>query len=763
MADSWGGTAGSLGRWQAYVNAWVLSENDTHATIRCQAFFHSINWGFDVYGNGTAYVDGEGAYSGTVTMYSPYGGTVTQLVATKDLTVAKGGSGRNVWCSATINVTGGYENGSSSAGVNVWVGQRAYYQPHPPRDCSLQRVSDTQQRIKWSPDYTGMDGGYPWAGVYVDRRTDDGSWVNIADVSWDVTNYTDNSTKAGHKYEYRLCAHGPGGNSKHVACGTTYTTPSAPSRVESVKGGATKVTLRVYGAWAYADSWDVQRSANGGSTWTAISAVAEEKGSARLDLRDESAPAGTVVYRVRAKRGSLASAWVKSNSVTTITPPLAPKVTADSVVPTGAAANVSWVPNHPDGSAQSAAQLELVGSETITKPYTTEKGASVTLAKGSWKARVRTKGLHADWGEWSGYVPIVVADYPQCWVASPATDGVLIDAVPLTVQVDAADETGIAQASLTLAEVGGATVATADVTDLKPVSFGSYATIRNGIDYLLTLTVKGGSGLSKKATRRFKTHWAEPAIPVVSLSYDDALACHVKARNGLSAYEIEQTVLVGPMTVDEESSELSMLGTITADGSALALGSASRCSAFTVERVAYGADAVIGRGMLDSQETIDRVPPLNTDYEYRVTGYAENGTSSQITAVANVFAHGMALNFGQDASIVLVLDYNGDYSTSSQRSVETYHFADGGENGDLPVSYMLDELDKKTSLSWEMERNGHDEFMRVMDEQWRGWWRGHAGERAYGPMDFGLSVKKPGVWKGSADLTHNVFEEPING
>lgn len=457
------------------------------------------------------------------------------------------------------------------------------------------------------------------------------------------------------------------------------------------------------------------------------------------------------------------SAWVKSNSVTTITPPLAPKVTADSVVPTGTAVTVSWVPNHQDGSAQSAAQVEFSGSETITKTYTTTKSASVSLAKGSWKVRVRTKGLHADWGTWSGYIAIVVADYPQCWVAYPATDGVLIDQVPLTVRVAATDETGIAQATLTLAEVGGATVATADVTNLKPVSFGSYATIRNGIDYLLTLTVKGGSGLSKTATRRFKTHWAEPAFPDVSLSYDDALACHVRVRNGLSSYEIEQTTLVGPMAVDEESSELSMLGTITADGSALALGIASRCSAFTVERVAYGADAVIGRGMLDSQETIDRVPPLNTDYEYRVTGYAENGTSSQITAVANVFAHGMALNFGQDASIVLVLDYNGDYSTSSQRSVETYHFADGGENGDLPVSYMLDELDKKTSLSWEMERNGHDEFMRVMDEQWRGWWRGHAGERAYGPMDFGLSMKKPGVWKGSIDLTHNVFEEPISG
>ena len=541
------------------------------------------------------------------------------------------------------------------------------------------------------------------------------------------------------------------------------TTPSAPSRVEAVKAGATEVTLRVYGAWAYANAWEVQRSTDGGSTWAAITASTEGEDPAWLDLHDKAAPAGTVVYRVRAKRGSLASSWAKSNSVTTITPPLAPKVTADSVVPTGTAVTVSWVPNHQDGSAQSAAQVEFSGSETITESYTTAKSASVSLAKGSWKVRVRTKGLHADWGAWSGYVAVVVADYPQCWVASPATDGVLIDQVPLTVQVAATDETGIAQATLALAEVGGAAIATADVTNLKPVSFGSYATIRNGIDYLLTLTVKGGSGLSKTATRRFKTHWAEPATPEVSLSYDDTLACHVKVRNGLSSYEIEQTTLVGPMTVDEVSNELSMLGTITVDGNALVLGSASRCSSFTVERVSYGGDAVIASGVLDSQETIDRIPPLNTDYEYKVTGYADNGTSSQVATGANVFAHGMALNFGQDASVALVLDYNGDYSTSSKRSVETYHFADGGENGDLPMSYMLDELDKKTSLSWEMKRDDHDKYMRVMDEQCKGWWRGHAGERAYGPMEFDMSVKAAGIWKGSASITHNVFEEPING
>ena len=278
-----------------------------------------------------------------------------------------------------------------------------------------------------------------------------------------------------------------------------------------------------------------------------------------------------------------------------------------------------------------------------------------------------------------------------------------------------------------------------------------------------TVSVTGGSGLSKTATRRFRTHWAEPATPEVSLSYDAALACHVKAGNGVSSYEIEQTTLVGPVSADEANGELPMSGTFTVDGDAIVIGNAPRCSSFTVERVAYGGIAVIASGMLDSQETIDRIPPLNTDYAYRVTGYADNGTSSQATAEANVFAHGMALNFGQDASTALVLDYNGDYSTSSKRAVETYHFADGGENGDLPMSYALDELDKETSLSWEMGRDGHDAYMRIMDEQWKGWWRGHAGERAYGPMDFDMSVKAPGVWKGSASVVHNVFEEPING
>jgi hypothetical protein len=169
-----------------------------------------------------------------------------------------------------------------------------------------------------------------------------------------------------------------------------------------------------------------------------------------------------------------------------------------TVVATGSQVAVSWVPNHPDGSQQTAAQVEFSGPSAITESVTTAKSIKKSLAKGSWRVRVRTKGLHADWGAWSDYVPFVVADYPSCWVASPATDGVLIDSVPMTVQVSASDETGIANATLTLSEVGGATIATADVTSMKPVELGSYTTIKNGIDYLLTLTVTGARACRKR-------------------------------------------------------------------------------------------------------------------------------------------------------------------------------------------------------------------------------------------------------------------------
>ena len=763
-----------LNRWyRGYISvdsAWNV--DDTTRRIRVTAAIddkYAAEYGthYDALVNGKTYRSYD-------VLLNNYGNWATRSSVTFDVDVPRNGEDWD--CAVQVHVYGKvYANYYGSAGGDAWatvytkVPQRGYSQPNTPKDCKLERVSDTSQSITWKPDYTDMNGAYPWDGVYVDRRTDDGSWVNIADVSRDRENYSDTSTAAGHKYEYRLCAHGPGGNSEHVSVGATYTTPNAPTRVEAVKAGASEVTLRVYGAAAYANAWAVQRSTDGGSAWKDIATTSEGEDPAWLDLHDKSAPAGTVVYRVKAMRGSLASAWAKSNPVTTITPPLAPKVTGlQSVYPRhdNTTNMFSWTPNHPDGSAQSAAQVEFTHPDGTVSTVGIESSASrcafVAKYNGSWKVRVRTKGLHADWGAWSPYAAFLVADYPSCWVESPGTDGVLVDSVPMTVKVSASDETGIASATITLSEVGGAIVATSDITDLKPVEFGSYATVKNGIDYLITLTVTGGSGLSKTATRRFKTHWAEPATPVVTVTYGDDLTCHVKVENGVSAYNVEETTLIGPMAYDEDTGEIPMLGTITCDGDELVLGAAAKCVGFVVERVLDEGNHVLTSSLLDAQETIDRVPPLNSDFKYRATGTAANGTSSFSEAKANLHAECMTLNFGQDASTLLKMELDAEYSTSATRSFNSFHFADGMASGGLPQSYALNESDLATSASCTLTRDGHDLFRRIMRTQWQGWWRGLAGERAFGAMTFNESTKSAGLWSASAKVEHDVFEEPSN-
>lgn len=758
-------------RWyRAFIDTYsVTNVNDTTARVSIGVALEAkyiAQYGVRL----EAYVNGRCVAGQDVVLnnYGDWGRAAT--LAPLNVDVPRNGSSWN--CSVQVRAYGKTVNGYGSAGGDVWataymgIPQRGYSKPNPPKGCSFARVSDNQQKLSWQGDYTGMDGAKPWAGVYVDRRTDDGNWVNIADLSWDVTNYTDNSTSANHKYDYRLCAHGPGGNSDHVACGTTYTTPAAPSKVEAVKTGNSSVRLVIHDAARYPQGHDAQRSTDGGKSWATFKGVHGTSGG-RAVIDDPSAPAGSVVYRVRAYRTSpngLNSGWKGSNSVMTVMPPKAPAVSGITAsYATGSALTVKWTPNHPDGTKQSAAQVEITGPSTMTEDITGLQ-SSLTLRcnqKGSWRIRVRTKGLHSDWGAWSSYVPFVVADLPQAWVANPGVDGALVDSAPLNVEVSASDETGIASATLSLTRPDGTVVGSVDVTDLRPVPIGSYEALENGVTYTLTLNVRAGSGLTATARRTFKTHWSEPAVPVIEVTNDGSLSCHVMAKNGTSAYMVEDSTLLGPMAY--EDGELSMLGTITFEDGELVLGDAAKCVSFDVERIMPdGTSSKVAGGILDAQEAIDRIPPLNTAFRYRVTGYAESGTSSRMEADAYMPSRGMALNFGVDGSDVLILN-SGTYSQTSKRSVSTFHFADGGENGHLPASYPLDEQDVSTSASFDLLRSDYDAFRRIMESHWRGWWRGHCGERAYGPMEFQSSVKKPGVFSCSANVSHDVFEEPANG
>lgn len=540
MASAYGNV---VQRWQSYIEASITSQTDTTATITLNVYFHSIGYGYKVRANADGTINGVKSAVANFSATSGTGQTVNQLAVTHTVTVSKGSSAQNISVSGRVQLTGGFHNGTSTAYATVSVPARTYYKPHPPKSFAAKRTSDTQMDLTWQGDYTGMDGGYPWSGVYVDRRVDDGSWVNIANLSWDAINYSDRTTSANHKYEYRVCSYGPGGTSDHATASALYTTPAAPDSVTMTKTSGTSVRVDVDGSNApYATSWDVQKSLNGGE-W-------KDVGNYTTFPQTIDVGGGTAKLRARSKRDSLLSGWTESGTITTIVAPNAPTITAKpaSVIAVGSSAVISWTPNHPDGSAQTQAQVEYqIGSAaaqtaTVQGSVTTYRlPSSATASAGTVKVRVRTHGIDPDWGAWTSYYSFAVAVPPEAHFTTPGIDGAKIGDLPLTVEWEVTDSTGVAAQTIQLLDDSGNVLHTANpATGSREYELGAGTyQLSNATSYRLRLTVRGGSSLTVTTERTFAMSFAEPSRPTASVALDES--------------KMAQTVTVqaGPTTSDE--------------------------------------------------------------------------------------------------------------------------------------------------------------------------------------------------------------------
>lgn len=530
--------------WQVRLDYDVVNISNTQCRVDCTAYVVSQYGSMSNSTHCVIYCDGQ--QSSEVTNAS-FGTWTTKALQSWSFTVARPNrtDGRTISVSARIWAQYGpssYASGETASG-SASIPARQYLEPNPPSGFKASRVSDAQMSLTWQGNYTGMDGDRPWTGIYVDRRTDDGDWQNIANLSWSAVNYTDNSTGANHKYEYRLCAYGPGGNSDHVSAPALYTTPAAPASVSvsRVSGTSVRVSADVSTA-PYAESYEVQSNLNSAG-WEAVDVV-------EIFPITDDAGGGAAVYRVRSVIGSLRSAWTESDPVTTIVPPLAPSVTVAggaSVVPTGTDLVVTWVPNHPDGSAQTQAQVEYTVGTGSAQTATVQGAAtsyqlpaSATSSAATVKVRVRTHGADPDWGAWGAWVSVTVAVPPSVHFSVPPVDGAAVGALPLTVEWNVTDSTGVASQSIALLDASGRTLYSAEPgPKVRELVLGdSTYRLSNATDYSLRITVRGGSSLTATAERSFRTSFAEPARPTAQAATDPSdmsVAVSVQAGAASSA------------------------------------------------------------------------------------------------------------------------------------------------------------------------------------------------------------------------------------
>ncbi len=638
--------------------------------------------------------------------------------------VSRTGSDRTVTVTCSYSSYNGASN-SGSVSVGVTVPHRVWYQPRPPKNVALARVSDTSQKLTWQGDYTGLDGGYPWTGIYVDRRTDGGSWANVANLSWSAVNYTDTTTKAGHKYEYRLCAYGPGGNSEHTTALAVYTTPDAFTGITCSKPTTTTVRLTPTTSPAYYDSLACQATTDNGATWEDVSIDS--------DLLIADPPKGQCKFRLAAVKASggssgsdLQGAWCESDTIATLCAPYAPYV-ADMpvVVATGTVVAVAWTPNHPDGTAQSKAQVRVTkpdGTQYTTGITGTTTSSSFTASDtGTWSVEVRTYGEWDEWGAWSSAKLVRAAVAPVLKLTAP-TDGKSVDALPIRVAWDFTDATGMVSQVLS---VSGGTRAATQVTvpvGQSYVDLSNQVSFLNGTDYTLTLSVTAGSGLVATASAAVGIDWAQPDEPDVAITHDPACAAHVcvtAAASGVAAVSFD-------------------VSRVLADGSRL----------------------VLGEGLGSGESAIDRLPPLNVACSYVVSAYAESGAVATFSYEATAACDGMCVNFGAGATECDRLTYNPSWDWAADHDAEALHMLNGS---DLPVPYRTGQVDVTRSYSAAMPLDAYEALRGHCRSEYVGWVREHDGGRAFGVLACTLSRKLAGWATASLKLTECAWEEPANG
>ena len=504
---------GSGSGFYGYMHARVevtRTDYDTYSalTVTCKVVSDGGSSSF-IAGRATSSSSGGwGAYSSEQSV-SAYG---TTTLKTQTFNVTRGTSAKTLACKASIlgGGTGMYAGKYDEASVNVTIPAISYDAPNAPSSCSATRNSDTSATVTWTNGAT--DTTHPRTATLIERQTDAGSWAQVASVGDSVTSYADNGISANHRYRYRVRAQNTAGYSSYATSGYIYTTPAAPTAVNLTKTAATTISVDATVSAPYATGYDVQRSTDSGSTWSANIAT-----NASLPVTDTIT--GTVRYRVRSNRSnSLYSAWKTSAGITTIVPPLAPTITQSPKNPTsyGNSSTIKWTPNHPDGSTQSAAQIKVTDPNGTATTYSVTTAKTYTFtpnATGAWTAQVRTKGLDASYGAWSQTVSWGVYDPPSVVITTPASDGTVITTMPISVAWTVTDPTGVSSQKLAIADVGGtvlytATPATADRTASITASNVVLATDST---YSIKLTVNGGSGLSSTAVRTFDVSWTPTA------------------------------------------------------------------------------------------------------------------------------------------------------------------------------------------------------------------------------------------------------------
>jgi len=376
--------------------------------------------------------------------------------------------------------------------------------PLTPTGLVVARVSDSQQNLSWSRAST-------YTGVVVHRRTDGGVWQEVGRPAGNVASFSDTTTEANRKYEYRVAGLAAAGQSGWSNEAGVFTSPAAPASVFAERSGL-DIRVTANGLPPHATSFDIEDSG-----------VVVANGVSLPWMHAGPNPANPHTYRVRGAVDAVKGAWSPvSNTVQLITRPNPPTGLSPngSVSASDVPVRFSWVHAAVDSSAQTAYELRhrAPAGAWTTLSGTVASFRDVTLVVGAREWQVRTKGAHADWSDWSAVATVTVITRPGVAVTQP---DVSWDSSILTARWSWLQAQGRPQSSweVELLDSDGALVdsragsgASAEFTFPTRIQEGSW-----------TVRARAASGTvwSAWALSVFEVTFYPPALPALEGSWDE--------------------------------------------------------------------------------------------------------------------------------------------------------------------------------------------------------------------------------------------------
>lgn len=328
--------------------------------------------------------------------------------------------------------------------------------------------------------------------------------------------------------------------------GPVYSRPLAPAEILEIRPSS-KTT--VYIKWSLvetAESYDIQyttdiKNFDISDRPTSITGIK----TTERDI-DLSEPGKTHWFRVRAVRGDMASDWTTPVSVTAGTKPGMPTTWSSSTnAIAGEPMIFYWVHNSEDGSKEVEATLELtIGVDVIPIVIPNERSDDDTsnisfysydttgLVGAEILWRVKTKGVHDDYGDWSvqrtvkvyspPYLTLGVSDsnddnidrftaFPMHITATPGPVVQRPISYYITIVADESHETVDNFGNFKMVAKGDVIFTRYyDIPDpLDVILSAGDVTFENNVRYVLRCEVTMDSGLTAEATTTFTTAWAD--------------------------------------------------------------------------------------------------------------------------------------------------------------------------------------------------------------------------------------------------------------